>query len=111
MFNKIKKILYSSAKAVALKFAVPAAARRIWKRIRKEKNPNTLVFISAFAMGDMLYCMAPLKQIKRANPDKKIVVVAQERFRDLIESFDSYDHAEFIPNSGRGGKLLPLVSN
>lgn len=102
MFKKIKKFVYSHAKAVALKFAVPAAAKRIWKRIRDEKDPNTLVFASAFAMGDYLYCMSLLKQIKLAHPDKKIVVVAPERFRDLVESFDSYDQMEYVPNSGGG---------
>lgn len=100
MFNKIKKILYSRAKAVALKFAVPAAARSIAKKIRDNKDPNTLVFLSYFGIGDILYCLSMLKEIKRVNPGKKIVVVTLEKYRSIVESFDSYDKVEFITNFG-----------
>ena len=100
MFGKIKKSLYQISKALALKFVAPYAEKRISQKIMSEKDPNTLVFLSYFGMGDLLYCLSFLKEIKCANPGKKIVVVTFEKYKNIVESYDSPDQVVFIPSGG-----------
>lgn len=76
---------------------MPVAARRISNTIRKHKASNSMVFLSYFGIGDLLYCLSTLKEIKRVNPGKKIAVVTLEKYRNIVESFDSYDQVEYIP--------------
>lgn len=112
MLYKIKRILYPYAKAVARKFLVPMASKGLWKQIKREKSPDTLVFVSFFSIGDLLYCLSFLKAIKQIDPSKKIVVIALKKYESIVETFDSYDQVVFIPNSGRlWFRVKSLVAN
>lgn len=108
MFNGIKGFLRRHVKNIAHKRIYPAVLRRVWSRIKAERGRDTLIFIPGCGMGDTLYCMAYLGEIKRRYPEKKIVVVSFERRRFLVETFSSYDQVVFVPD--RGKRWLELMS-
>lgn len=95
MKNNLKKFVWKVASFTAF----PLAAKIAWREIRHDFK-DSLVFVNFNAIGDTLYGMSYLAEIKKKYPTKKIVVIVFEKFRMLAETFQNYDEIKFIPNSG-----------
>ena len=82
------------------KYLAPTVAKRVEHKITRRKKPDTMVFASFAAIGDLLYSLAFLEEIKKREPARKIVVLTLARFRHIVESFGGYDELVLIPDRG-----------
>lgn len=93
--QRIKKIIWKIASVTAF----PCAAKIAWRDVKK-RYKNTLVFLNFSAIGDTLYGMSFLHEIRKKDPSKKIVVAVFDKYRRIAESYGSCDEILLIPNKG-----------
>lgn len=110
--NITNDLFYLIIKELAKKTVVPVAAKIIWWEIKRKKNEDTLIFANVAAIGDLLYGMTFLEEIKTREPCKKIVVITFEKYKFIAESFHSYDELVLIPDRGiKWFAVKSLVAN
>lgn len=82
------------------KFFAPFIAKRLWRTLVRKKQSDTYLFVSNFLIGDLLYGLSFMEEVKKKY-SAKIVVIVPEKFGELAKSYHGYDEVIIIPNNGK----------
>lgn len=63
-----------------------------------------MLFITSYALGDLVYAMAYLKIWRAQNPGKTVVLIANPKKGDVVESYSDYDKMIYYERSTPMGK-------
>ncbi len=93
-WRRAKKVVY---------FLPSSWAYHKLKKIQEEVE-NSALFITSYALGDVIYAMAYLKIWRAQNSGKTVVLIADPKKREVIESYSDYDKVIYYERSTSMGK-------
>lgn len=76
-----------------------------------KKSPNMAVFITSYAMGDLVYGLTYLNAWRKAHPEAYVVLIADPDKEDIIQSFDGYDQVICFRRQERMGYRILVRLN
>lgn len=77
----------------------------------QNKRPGTAIFMTSYALGDLVYAMAYLAPWRKMNHGKKIVLVADPKKKDIIESYSDVDEVVYYGRDTTHGKEILIHLN
>lgn len=96
MLNKSKRILRA--------IFVDIGSFFILSSLRKMKSEDDVIFLMSCALGDVALGMAYMKAYKEHNPDKRIILIAEEKTKPIIDAFSGYDSVVYYDKKTNKGK-------
>lgn len=97
-----KGLRYCWHKLKDIYYFIPSIKGYNYLKNIQNKRPNSTVFITSYAVGDLVYAMACLEAWRKINPEKKIVLIADPNKKEIIESYSCFDEVLYY---GRNTKL------
>lgn len=70
-------------------------------KFRRSKDKNTIYWYLSSLLGDSVYGMAYLKAYKDKYKDKHFVVVGNERFEDILKSYECADEIKLFKSGSK----------
>lgn len=96
--NIIKRVIYFSRDSIdgisGLRF------------LRKNKGKDEKLLVLTDLIGDSVYGLSYVEEIKKKYSDKRIVVIGNEKYSKLIRSYNGIDRFVLLP--GRQGRYLKI---
>lgn len=68
-----------------------------------QSDGKTAVFITSYAVGDLVYGMSIISSWKVAHPDYKVIIITDPKKKEIIESFTGYDEVIYWGQDTRNG--------
>lgn len=70
---------------------------KAYKYLLKLKSDNNrAIFVTSYAIGDLVYAMSYIKAWKDQNPEYQVVVIADPKKKDIVESYTGYDEVVYM---------------
>lgn len=85
-------------------------AYREMRKLQRE-NPNTAIFLTSYAMGDVVYGLSYLRAWKARHPGTRITLIAGPKLKDVIESYSGYDDVVYYDMSEKKGFRTLVLLN
>ena len=64
-------------------------------KLISDKQDNEIVLVIRHGMGDLLYGMSMIDGVLKKFPDKKILIIANRKYKEVIESYPANDRIIF----------------
>ncbi len=77
----------------------------------QDERPNSAIFITSYALGDLVYALACIEVWHKMNPEKKIVLIADPNKKEIIESYSSFDEVLYYGRNTKLGKQILVHLN
>lgn len=85
-------------------------AKKILTLIISEKEKNDVVFVNRPPIGDTVYGMSSLDAFREKHPDKRIIVIGDEKNAELIKSYAHIDEIKLFPSDSEIYKKMLILS-
>ena len=99
--NKAKKVI----------FFIPSSEAYYFLTKFQNEYSDFAIFITSYALGDLVYAMAYLKAWHEQNQQKKIMLIADPNKKEVIESYTDFYEAIYYERSTKMGKNVLVHLN